>query len=126
MITDHGTWSIYVPANQPTGFPTGAVFAKRDSDGTDWYDYVHPGDNFQAVTIKFTVRLNTDDGLNYIVAPQVEADRFFPGGVRVVELPGTDYSGSTHDELITMFAGKVIDLTTGDITDPPPPVARAK
>jgi hypothetical protein len=126
MIKDHGTWTVYTPATLPTMAPAGAIFAQRDSDAVDWYDYVHPGTNFEGPSVKFTVQLDTDSGLNIIHAPQVETDRLFPGGMQVVELPGTDYSGYTHDQLISMFAGKVIDLTTGDITDPPPPVARAK
>jgi hypothetical protein len=95
-----------------------AMFCKRLSDDLDWYDHVHPGTNFFATSLKFTVRTN-DDGLHIIHAPAIDATMLFPESAQVIEMTG-DYNSYSTDELIEMFAGKAINLETGEIT----PVAR--
>jgi hypothetical protein len=118
-IIDHGFWVKYMPAQKREDAPIGAMFAMRESDSQDWYEYVHPGNQFSANTLKCTVRVDPVSGLDTINAPVVDATMLFPDAALIVEISG-DYSAYTTDELIDYFAGKVIDLTTGDITDPPP------
>jgi hypothetical protein len=117
-IIDHGSWAQYKPDTTPEGFPASTLFVKRVSDDEDWYAYVHPQNKFQPTSVKFTVRKSQDGTLDIIQTPNMTADALFPEGCQLVELLG-DYSGYTTDELITMFANKIIDLTTGEITDPP-------
>lgn len=118
-IVDHGSWTRYTRETTPDNFPASTIFLKRQSDDMDWYDYVHPHNQFQATSVKFTVNKSFDGTLDIIRAPNINEDALFPDSMLVVELLG-DYSGYTTEELITMFSSKVIDLTTGDITDPPP------
>ena len=54
-VIEHGDWQLYTPSPFPESMPVGALFARRVSDGADWYDYVKAGSNFQANTIKMTV-----------------------------------------------------------------------
>lgn len=122
--TDHGQWISYIPTTIPDGVPQNAMFAKRQSDDKDWYSYLYTGTSpFNATSVKLLTYLDESNSLTMIRAPAVDPSMLFPDGVQVVEILG-DYSGQTTSELIAAFAGKVIDLTTGDITDPPPPAKR--
>jgi len=110
---DHGMWEAYVPDRIPEGVPKNTMFAKRASDGKDWYDYVHSGKNFQLASVKFTVADTV------IKAPTVDPTMLFPSNMRVIEML-SDFSGYTTDQLIDKFASKIVNITTGAITDPPP------
>jgi hypothetical protein len=120
-MKDHGTWVRYKPANPPENFPTNALYAKRDSDGVDWYDYIK-GNPFAKNSIKLTVRAWTEGGPLIVSAPQVDASHLFPASHRVIEIEG-NYSNLDEAARIEKFANKVIDLKTGKISDPPPPPA---
>jgi hypothetical protein len=126
---DHGVWFRYQPEVPPEQAPSYALFAQRQSDNMDWYEYVHSGTNFQPTSVKFVVAIvqptDTTSGYTKIQAPAVDPTMLFPSdNMGVVEMLG-DYSSYTTNELIDQFANKAIDLTTGDITDPPlPPVMR--
>lgn len=115
-LIDHGSWTRYRPDTIPSGTPEGAMFAKRDSDGADWYDYVHPHNQFSPTSVKFTVRKN-EGGQDVINAPAINADMLFPDSAQIIEMTG-DYSAYTTEELITEFANQIIDLETGEITPP--------
>jgi hypothetical protein len=117
-MIDHGTWTGYKPVNPPEDFPMNALYAKRDSDNVDWYEYVR-GDHFKENSIKLTVRIWKDGGPVIVSAPQLKAEHLFPAGHRVVEIEG-NYSHLDEEALIKKFAGKIIDLKTGKISDPPP------
>ena len=58
-IIDHGTWVAYRPAKHPEGAPGNAIFARRESDGLDWYEYCR-AEHFKKGSLKLTVRL--EDG----------------------------------------------------------------
>ena len=116
-MKDHGTWSRYKPIDPPENFPANALYAKRDSDGTDWYNYVR-SNVFEKNSIKLSVRVWTDGGLPTISAPQLDASHLFPVDHRVIEIEG-DYSNLDEEARIKRFAGKIIDLKTGKISDPP-------
>jgi hypothetical protein len=117
-IINHGLWSRYTPATPPEGFPASSMFLKRQNDDMDWYAYVHPQNQFQPTSVKLTVYKSQDGTADIVQAPSIHADALFPDSSTLVEILG-DYSTYTTDELITMFSGKLIDLTTGEITDPP-------
>src|SRR4051812_26130640 len=82
-VKDHGKWVSYSPDPHPEHYPKNVIFAKRESDGIDWYDYVR-GDHFEKDTMKFI--LEERDGKTCIRTPAVEADRLFPVGGRLVEV----------------------------------------
>jgi hypothetical protein len=87
QIIDHGKWVLYQPDRLPEYAPLTALFARRESDGVDWYDYVRDGKNFFADTVKFTVLCQ-----NLIVgAATRDATRLFPAGALVREL--TEFHG---------------------------------
>ena len=39
----HGNWHHYRPSKLPKDAPANAMFARREGDGADWYDYVNSG-----------------------------------------------------------------------------------
>ena len=87
QIIDHGKWVLYQPDRLPEYAPLTALFARRESDGVDWYDYVRNGKNFFADTVKFTVLCQ-----NLTVgAATRDATRLFPAGALVREL--TEFHG---------------------------------
>jgi len=91
QIIDHGKWVAYVPSEPPSYAPPGALFARRESDSVDWYDYVKAGTNFGLDTVKFTVWWQ--DAYNgYVVgAATRDETRLFPAGMLVREI--IDYQG---------------------------------
>jgi hypothetical protein len=118
-MKDHGTWTRYTPANAPGIFPTNTLYARRDRDGVDWYDYVKDN-HFEKNSIKLTVRAWKEGGPVIVSAPQLEASHLFPADHRVIEIEG-DYSNLDEEARIKQFAGKVIDLQTGRLSERPPP-----
>jgi hypothetical protein len=115
-IIDHGRWIRYEPHAIPIDAPSGAMFAKRESDGVDWYDYVNSGENFAAQNVKF-MAIWQDVYQSHVVGPAVyDATLLFPASQVVGEI--TDYTGNNPQ---ADFGGKLYDPATGAITDPPPP-----
>lgn len=120
---DHGIWERYLPDTIPAGIPSNAMFARRTSDGHDWYDYLYPGTDFQPTSVKFTVAIvqptDTTSGYTIINASAVDTSMLFPSdNTRIIEMPG-DYSSYTPRQLNDQFAGKMVDLESGEITNPP-------
>src|SRR3954465_7602381 len=113
-IKDHGKWVSYKPEVHPGYFPKNVIFAKRESDGVDWYDYIRRGDNFEKDTMKFV--LDERDGKTCIRTPAVEADRLFPAGCRVVEVT---HLKREQDEAkhIEEFANHYFDPHSGTVGD---------
>ncbi len=108
-ILDHGIWIEYKPEELPRDVPRGALFAKRESDGVDWYKYLP---NFQPDTIKFA--LDIREGNTVIRVPVVDADRLFPVGCRVVEI--ADLKREQNEaKLIDEFANRLFDVNSGKI-----------
>ena len=110
-IIEHGAWVRYQPA--PTeDHPTGALFAKRESDGWDWYDYTrHPSSPFVSPdTVKFTAMLL--DGSYLVGAAVYDPTRLFPPGQSVYEI--TDYTGNNPQ---ADFGNKVYDPVTKTFSD---------
>ena len=113
---DHGKWKRYTPATVREDAPQNAMFAHRESDGQDWYEYVHPGTNFAAETVK--IAADWRDGVSaYVVGPAVyDATMIFPANSIVFEID--DYTGSNPQ---ADLGSKVYDPTTGAFSDVPPP-----
>lgn len=115
---DHGKWLPYKPQELPEGAPANAMFAKRESDGVDWYDYVNSGENFGAGSVKLAAIWR--DPVGYVVGPAVyDATMLFPADHIVREI--LDYTGSDPQ---ADFGNKVYDPETDTFTDPPPPETR--
>jgi hypothetical protein len=114
---DHGSWVLYKPAQARADAPSGAMFCKRENDGVDWYEYVHPGTNFAAGSVKFAARWVEHGSGGYLVGPVVtDANQLFPAGHIVVEI--SDYAGS---DAFADFNGKIYDPATDTFSDVPPP-----
>ena len=111
---DHGLWKSYKPTKAREDAPLGAMFARRETDGQDWYEYVHPGTNFKPDTVKIAAIFRS--GIGYVVGPAVyDATAIFPADHIVVELDG--YKGSDPQ---ADLGGKVYDNVAGTFSDPPP------
>lgn len=90
-IIEHGKWLPYRPSELPPDAPANAMFAQRDVDQIDWYDYVNSGENFGVDSVKLAAIWR--DPVGYVVGPAVyDATMLFPARHIVLEV--TDYSGS--------------------------------
>lgn len=116
-IIDHGNWVRYKPEKPPKDAPGNAMFARRESDGMDWYDYVAPGTtNFAVGTVKFAAMWRDNVGA-YVVGPAVyDASAIFPADHIVGEID--DYVG---DDPQTDIGNMIYDPATGDFRSQPPP-----
>ena len=116
-IIDHGSWVLYTPAlgKRPDDAPLSAMFARRESDQVDWYEYVKDPASFQTGTVKFAA-VYRDYAGGYVVGPAVyAADRIFPAGHIVGEI--TDYAGSDPQ---ADLGNKVYDPATATFSEMPP------
>jgi hypothetical protein len=116
-IVDHGKWLAYQPNPIPDNAPANAIFARRESDGVDWYSIVHGSTPvLPASSVKFTGLWN-DTYSSYVVSVATyDGTLLFPAGQILQEI--TDYTGSDPQ---ADFGGKLYDPATGAFTDPPPP-----
>ena len=112
-VIEHGNWVRYQPDVIRADAPLNTMFCRRESDGVDWYDYVHPGGNFNSNTVKFTAMMR--DGIGYIVAAATtDATAMFPADHIVGEI--TDYVGTDPQGDL---GNKVFDPATGAFTAQP-------
>lgn len=117
---DHGSWVRYTPQPKPPEAPPGAMFARRESDGQDWYDYLkdEPFDDGNVIIAAFW----NENQNSYVVGPATyDPTMIFPQGCIVHEI--TDYNGNDpHVDL----SSKRFDPATGEFSDlePPPPQMR--
>jgi hypothetical protein len=109
-IRDHGLWHRYTPGRLPKNAPPNTLFARREGDGTDWYDYVHSGENFDADTVKMTIVNGT------VGAAVHDPTLLFPGNATVLEIRGAP-SGDPQEA----FGRKVYNPARKTFSDPPPP-----
>jgi hypothetical protein len=117
QIVDHGKWVRYQPDKLPPGMPPNALFARRESDGVDWYDYIRDEKNFAGDSVKFTV-LWQDIHNGYIVnVASRDPSRLFPAGGLVREI--IDYHGG--DDLHLELRNKLYNPDTHTLHAPPPP-----
>ena len=108
IIENHGAWCRYTPEPFPGWAPHNALFARRESDGVDWYDYLNW--TFYGDTVKLTVI----DGI--VGAATTDPTKLFPAGATVLEIDG--FTGLDPQE---EFGRKIYDAATQTFKDPPPP-----
>ena len=91
-IIDHGQWIAYKPDVWPETAPPRTLFAKRESDGIDWYVFSRTKDRFADNTVKATVRW--DDLYKSMVVSTATYDvtMLFPAGQLLLEI--TEYTGN--------------------------------
>lgn len=115
-IIEHGDWTQYDPDPYPPDAPVSVMFARRDGDGQDWYQYVHPpATNFQAGSVKMTIYRQAINGPT-VGAAVYDATALWPASSCVIE--DTGYSGSDPK---ADYVGKLYDFVTQTFSDPPPP-----
>jgi hypothetical protein len=108
-IKNHGAWHRYQPATLPVGAPANALFAQRENDAADWYDYVNSGENFAPDSIKMTIVGGA------VAAAVTDPTMLFPGGATVLEVSGVQVRDPQE-----AFGRKVYDATHRTFSDPPP------
>jgi hypothetical protein len=111
-IINHGSWTRYVPDQMPKELPAniGIIFCRRDSDGVDWYQYIHGKTaKLKGDSIKVTVL----DGI--VRAASRDASMLFPQNCTVLELIGDN----TMDAQ-TAYGGKLYDARTNMLAEAPP------
>ena len=109
-VIEHGDWQRYTPATLPEDAPGGALFARRTSDGADWYDYVNDSTNFQANTVKMTV------AQTLVCAATTDPVRLFPGNGLVLEVTGVPLDDPQRD-----WGRRTYDAATQTFSDEPAP-----
>ena len=107
-IINHGTWEIYKPEEPPEGAPAGAMFARRNGDNRDWYDYVN-GEHFDPAAIKMTVTNGT------VSAATADPTALFPAGSTVLEV-----GGAPAGDPQKAFGRKIYNADKKTFDDPPP------
>lgn len=91
QIIDHGKWVLYQPDTLPEHAPLAALFARRESDNVDWYDYVRDSKSFDIDTVKFTAFWQDAYNGYTVGAATRDVTRLFPAGMLVREI--IDYHG---------------------------------
>jgi len=115
-IIEHGSWVRYTPDKLPEHAPPNALFARREGDQADWYDYVNSDDKFYIDSVKFTAQ--QINGQWIVGAATTDGTALFPADGLVGEITG--YYGEDPQ---AEFGGKVYDPAAGTFTAPPPPQA---
>jgi hypothetical protein len=117
QILDHGRWVRYQPDRLPPDMPPNALFARRISDGVDWYNYVRDENNFVADSVKFTATWQ-DIHNGYIIGLATrDPSMLFPAGALLREI--IDYHGS--DDLHLELGNRLYDPDTHRLRALPPP-----
>jgi len=117
QIIDHGKWVCYQPDKLPPGMPPNTLFARRVSDGVDWYDYSRDAKSFISDTVKFTALWQDIPGGYIISAATRDPTRLFPAGALLREI--IDYHGS--DDLHLELNNKLYNPDTHTLHNRPPP-----
>lgn len=109
-IINHGKWLQYFPNPKLRGAPPDAIFARRDGDGIDWYDYSKNSYNFEKDSIKASCYFREPE-LAFVISPVYQdITRIFPVDRYVIEIVG--YIGNNPEKDIV---GKVYDPGTNAI-----------
>ncbi|MGJ4961348.1 MULTISPECIES: hypothetical protein [unclassified Bradyrhizobium] len=113
-IIDRGYWASYIPDPFPPELAINTAFAKRESDGLDWYEALY-GETalFAPGTVKATV-WQLPNGDWQVQAVDRDPSRMFPPGARVIEIEG--YTGS---DPFADFSGKKFDPVAMSVADFP-------
>ena len=120
QIADHGKWVLYQPDTPQLHAPPTALFARRESDSVDWYDYSRDSKNFSPDTVKFTARWQDIHNGYVIDAATRDQSRLFPAGALLREI--IDYHGG--DDTQTELGARLYDPDSNRLRDRPPPQIR--
>lgn len=114
-IVDHGEWEAYKPDNYPIkGLPSSILFARRISDGYDWYMFARK-ELTAADTIKMTVR-KAEEGW-VVLTTTHDVSEIFPADSRLIEVRGATEAHET-------FRMNLVDLDKKQFLAPPSPEER--
>ena len=116
QIVDHGKWVLYQPDTLQVHAPPTALFARRESDGVDWYVYSRDSKNFSPDTVKFTVRWQDIHNGYIIGAATRDPTRLFPAGALLREI--IDYHGG--DDTQAELGARLYDPDSNKLRDRPP------
>lgn len=120
-IIDHGQWEPYQPDPLPAwaqmpGVLGRVAFARRLSDGQDWYEYLKTKP-FPSTSIVATVLLDPSNSVETVKAVFRDPTMIFPHSQRVIEIVGHDVDDDKpHNE----FAWMTYDPATKTLGDPLP------
>lgn len=117
QIIDHGKWQLYQPDTLPEHAPPTALFARRESDGVDWYVYSRDSKNFGPDTVKFTVMWQDIHNGFVVGAATRDTTRLFPAGGLLREI--IDYHGGDPQ---AELGQKLFDPDTCTLHDLPVPL----
>lgn len=117
QVLDHGKWVLYQPDTRPEHAPSNALFARRESDGVDWYAYSRDPNNFTADTVKFTAMWQDSRSGFVIGAATFDATALFPAGALLREI--IDYHGGSDPQL--ELGARLYDPDTNKLHNRPPP-----
>lgn len=115
-FTDLGLWNLYTPDVLPDGAPPKALFARREGDGVDWYEFARKeAETFDLGTVYATALPITRGGVTgfSVAAVQRDITMLFPGGSRLLKVEGV-----AHDEEFPhkLFERQNYDPEAGTIT----------
>lgn len=111
-IIDHGQWIGYKPEHHWL-LAHNVLFAKRVSDGIDWYAYQRSTDLLTSDTVKMTIR--DVEGEMVVQATQRDGSMIWPLHCRLIEIPSLQ---GDHE----VYRQKRFNFTTREFTDAPPPL----
>lgn len=110
-IVDQGTWSPYTPDPYPANLPHNTAFAKRDSDGLDWYAAIYGQTPlFANDSVKATV-WKLPNATWMVQAVDTDVTKMFPSGCRIIEIVG--YTGA---DAFADFHGQQYDPATNTLS----------
>lgn len=96
--TNLGVWERYTPDPWPEGIPTSVLFAKRHSDGVDWYTY---SGNPQPANTVLAVA-SQENGYWTIKNATREYSKLWPDGMLLLS-----FVDDTQDDVLAKYAGMV-------------------
>jgi hypothetical protein len=105
-IKNHGLWQRYTPDPWPEGIPSTVMFAKRSTDGLDWYAYNHAEESFGVATVKAV--LSHASGKWTVMAASRNVTELFPNEGEAVFEVTTD----TGDTDCSEYRGLILSNAT--------------
>lgn len=112
-IINHGSWALYTP-DQTTKdrqeAPSSALFCKRTSDDTDWYDYIYfNGSPFAPGSIKITIYAGE------VMAATRDESMLFPQRMTLLEV-----TGDAVEDPQEAYGGFIYDAEANTLSAPAP------
>lgn len=114
-IINHGKWLPYTPAKIPDGLPAGVLWAKRENDGVDWYDYSRDETKFNKDSLVFIAHEQPTVKGFVIGAVVRDVSMLFPANAVVAEI--VNYASGLDPQ--KEFGLKIFDPQAKTIRDWP-------